>query len=350
MLPEIRELIANEDYETLNEALNRWQPVDIADQIHNLEDDEDIATFKCLRSELAVETFVHLAFAERKSLLKILPERELAAILIELAPDDRTTLLESLDGNKTESFLEPLTHENRLVTRSLLTYGEGTFGRLMTLEYVSFLLDWTDSEVLEHIRKAGRDSELLNALDVIDEDLNLIDDVRRRTLLLSNAETTISQLANQSDVALRVTDTQETAVEQFRKYDRSVLPVIDGRGRLLGVVTVDGVLDVAAEAATKDLQKFGGLEALNARYVETPILELVRKRGVRLVVLFLGEMLTASAMGFFEDEIKKAVVLALFVPLIISSGGNSGSQAATLIVRAMAMGEVRLTDWWMVMK
>jgi magnesium transporter len=151
-------------------------------------------------------------------------------------------------------------------------------------------------------------------------------------------------------VALQVDDAETTAVELFRKYDRSVLPVVDRRGILLGVVTVDDVLDIAEESATRDIQKFGGLEALDEAYVATPVLELVRKRATWLIVLFLGEMLTASAMGAFEGEIEKAVVLALYVPLIISSGGNSGSQAATLIVRAMAMGEVKLKDWWMVMR
>ena len=147
-----------------------------------------------------------------------------------------------------------------------------------------------------------------------------------------------------------MTDTEATAVEAFRKYDRTVLPVIDRRGVMLGVVTVDDVLDVAEETATREIQKFGGLEALDEAYAATPVLELVRKRATWLVVLFLGEMLTASAMGAFEGEIEKAVVLALFVPLIISSGGNSGSQAATLIVRALAVQEITLRDWWMVMR
>jgi magnesium transporter len=151
-------------------------------------------------------------------------------------------------------------------------------------------------------------------------------------------------------VALSVTDAESFAVEQFRKYDRTVLPVLDRRGVLLGVVTVDDVLDVAEEVATREIQKFGGLEALDEPYIATPVLQLVRKRATWLVVLFLGELMTASAMGAFEDKLEKAVVLALFVPLIISSGGNSGSQAATLIIRALAVGEVKLLDWWVVMR
>ncbi len=151
-------------------------------------------------------------------------------------------------------------------------------------------------------------------------------------------------------VALKVTDDKRGAVEVFRKYDRSALPVVDAQGYLAGIVTIDDVLDVAAEQATRELQRFGGLEALDEPYIATPFWALVRKRASWLVVLFLGEMLTATAMGVYEREIEKAVVLALFVPLIISSGGNSGSQAATLIIRALALGEVKLRDWWMVMR
>src|SRR5262249_27056092 len=148
----------------------------------------------------------------------------------------------------------------------------------------------------------------------------------------------------------QATDDKKTAVEVFRKYDRTALPVVDAKGKLVGIVTIDDVLDVAEEEATRELQRFGGLEALDEPYVSTPLLAMVRKRASWLVILFLGEMLTATAMGFFEAEIAKAVVLALFVPLIISSGGNSGSQAATLIIRALALGEVGLRDWWMVMR
>ena len=183
-----------------------------------------------------------------------------------------------------------------------------------------------------------------------DPQQHLIDDIRLRDVLLAPPETLVRDLMDRQYVALNVTDPEFVAVEKFRKYDRTVLPVIDRRGVLLGVVTVDDVLDVAEESATREIQKFGGLEALDEPYIATPLLQLVRKRGTWLIVLFLGELLTASAMGVFEKEIEKAVVLALFVPLIISSGGNSGSQAATLVVRALAVGEVKLKDWWLIMR
>ncbi len=350
ILPEIRELILEGNLALLCETLSHMSPADVADLLDDLDSSEDVVAFQCLEPELAARTFEYLQKPEQEELLKILPESELAAILNEIAPDDRTALLEALPDTEVERLLTLLTPTNQHIARSLLSYGLGTVGRLMTPELISVKSEWTVATVLEHIRSVGRDSESLNAVYVTDDNQQLIDDIRIREILLARANATVGELMDNKYVALKVTDSENVAVEYFRKYDRTVLPVVDGRGTLLGIVTVDDVIDVADEAATRELQKFGGLEALDAPYVSTPVLELVRKRGVWLIVLFLGEMLTASAMGFFEGEIEKAVVLALFVPLIISSGGNSGSQAATLIVRAMAMGELRLRDWSMVMR
>jgi Mg2+ transporter (mgtE) len=349
-LPEIRELIHDKQHDTLREALNRWLPADIADLLDDLGPYEDIVAFQCLEPGLAARTFGYLARSAQLELLKTLPESELARILNELAPDDRTALLEGLPHEEVERLLTLLTPQNQRVSRSLLSYGTGTVGRLMTPDFIGVKEDWTIDQVLDHVRRVGRDSETLNAVYVSDDEQHLIDDIRMREILLAASDASVRSLMDRQYVTLSVTDEEAVAVEKFRKYDRTVLPVVDRRGVLLGVITVDDVLDVAEEAATREIQKFGGLEALDEAYVATPVLVLVRKRASWLIVLFVGEMLTASAMGAFEGEIAKAVVLALFVPLIISSGGNSGSQAATLIVRAMAVGEVKLHDWWMVMR
>jgi magnesium transporter len=346
LLPEIRELIENCDLDQLREVLNRWYPPDIADLVGDLDSQQDIVAFQCLTPENAADTFVYLPLAAQQELLNVLPESELTRILNALAPDDRTALLETMPVAEVEHLLTLLTPENQRVSRSLLSYGEGTVGRLMTPDFIAVNPNWTINQVLEHVRHVGQDSETLNAVYVIDDQSRLIDDIRMREILLATPVTQVNELMDRNFVTLRVTDSGPTAVAMFRKYDRTVLPVADGRDVLLGVVTVDDVLDVAEENATREIQKFGGLEALDEAYVATP----VRKRASWLMVLFLGEMLTATAMGVFEKEIKRAVVLALFVPLIISSGGNSGSQAATLIVRAMAMGELKLRDWFMVLR
>ncbi len=219
----------------------------------------------------------------------------------------------------------------------------------MTPDFIAIRSDWTVAQVLDDVRTRGRDSETLNVLYVLDDDGKLIDDIRIREFLTRPLDAKVSDLMNDTFVTLAAADTQESAVALFRKYDRTVLPVVDGGGRLLGVVTVDDVLDVAEEEATADAHKFGGLEApLDLPYMSSSLWEMFRKRGSCLVILFASEMLTATAMQGYEDEIEKAVALSLFVPLVMSSGGNSGSQASTLVIRAMALGEVKLKDWWRV--
>ncbi len=237
-----------------------------------------------------------------------------------------------------------------MIARALLDYGEHSVGRLMTPDYVVVRREWTMRHVLDHIRAHGRDSETLNVIYIVDDQNTLIDDLRIREILLAPLHTRVADLMDNKFVALVVTDDKKKAVEIFRKYDRTALPVVDTHGRLAGIVTLDDVIDVAEEEATREIQKFGGQEALDDPYMSTTLIAMVRKRASWLVILFVGEMFTATAMGFFEKQIERAVVLALFVPLIISSGGNSGSQAATLIIRALALGEVSLSDWWRVMR
>ncbi|MDP3832307.1 MAG: magnesium transporter, partial [Ignavibacteriaceae bacterium] len=206
------------------------------------------------------------------------------------------------------------------------------------------------NQVLDHIRQTGRDSETLNIVYVINEKGVLINDIKIREFLLAPLDATVSDLNDGSYVSLKVDDDQETAVELFKKYDRIALPVTDTSGILIGIVTIDDVLDVAEEEATEDIHKLGGMEALDEPYSTISVFGMIKKRAGWLSLLFVGEMFTASAMGFFEHEISKAVVLALFIPLIISSGGNSGSQAATLVIRALSLGEITIRDWWFIMK
>src|SRR6266704_131522 len=241
-----------------------------------------------------------------------------------------------------------LTPEERRVATALLGYPENSVGRLMTPDFIAVPEDWTVQQVLDYVREHGQDSETLNVIYVVAERDKLIDDIRMREFLLRPLTAKVSHFRDQAFVALKVNDSQEEALNLFRKYDRTALPVVDSNGVLVGIVTIDDMLDVAEQEATEDIQKFGGMEALDEPYMRISFWRMVRKRAGWLVILFLGEMLTATAMANYQDEIARAVVLALFLPLIISSGGNSGSQASTLIVRAMALGEVTLRDWWRV--
>jgi magnesium transporter len=266
-----------------------------------------------------------------------------------MSSDDRTALLEELPPAVVTQLLTLLSPEEQQIARTLLGYPEGSVGRLMTTEFLTVRPEWTVGETLNYIRTHGRDSETLNVIYVTDQAGRLIDDVHIREFLLSPLETAVADIHDNRFIALRVTDSEDVALSLFKKYDRASLPVVDARDTLLGIVTVDDMLDIQDEATTEDIQKIGGMEALETPYMETPMLQMIRKRAVWLIVLFVGEMFTATAMGFFEHELEKAVVLSLFIPLIISSGGNSGSQASTLIIRALALGEISLTDWWRIM-
>jgi magnesium transporter len=350
VLPEIRELIEAGEDATLRDVVNNWLAPDLGEVVSKLEPDEKVKVLRLLEPRLAAQAFEYLDLETQLMVLAAVSEPESAIILNEMAPDDRTALLAELSTEQAERLLALLDPEQRAVARSLLMYGEDSVGRLMTPDYVSVRKDWTIRHVLDHVRTHGRDSETLNVVYVTDANNRLIDDLRIREVLLTPLHTHVADICDNRFISLNASDDKKTAVEIFRKYDRSVLPVVDSHGRLIGIVTLDDVIDVAEEAATREIQRFGGLEALDEPYMSTSLLEMVRKRATWLVILFVGEMFTATAMGYFEAEIAKAVVLALFVPLIISSGGNSGSQAATLIIRALALGEVKLTDWQLVMR
>jgi magnesium transporter len=329
-----------------------WTPPEIADLIDRLPAREGVVLFRLLPRHLLAEVFEFLDPGRQKRIVEDLAKEGdlLTALLDDLSADDRTALLEELPGEAAQRLLNLLSPEERRIAVTLLGYPEGSVGRLMAPDYVALRPGWTVPEALAHVRRYGKDSETLDVLYVVDQGWHLLDDLRIRELLLADPERRIADLMDHRVVALTATDDQETAVQVFRTHGGVVLPVTDSRGVLLGIVTIDDVLEVAHEEATEDIQKIGGSEALDDPYLSTPLRILVRKRARWLVVLFLGEMLTATAMGYFEVEIARAVVLALFVPLIISSGGNSGSQAATLVIRALAVGELGLADWWRVIR
>lgn len=350
LLPEIRDLIGERNFAALRELFHEMPPADVADIILDLPEDEQVIIFRLLPNALAADVFEYLEGDAQQDLLKAMAHEQVAAILNEMSPDDRTALLEEMPSAAARQLIKVLTPDERRIAQALLGYPEDSVGRLMTPDFIAIHDNWTVKEVLDHIREFGRDSETLNIIYVVDDRGKLIDDLRMREFLLRPLEAKVAEFRDRTFVALTVNQSQEEALNAFRKYDRAALPVIDSNGVVVGIVTADDMLDVAEEEATEDIQKFGGMEAVDEPYMRTPLLMMVRKRAGWLVVLFLGEMLTASAMSYYEGEIAKAVVLALFLPLIISSGGNSGSQASMLIIRAMALGEITLRDWFHVMR
>lgn len=345
VLPEIRELLELRDLGTLREVLADWDPADLAALVADLHEDDQLWVFQLLDPAQVTTVFENLDTDIQEHLVQYLPGDELTRILNGMAPDDRTALLERLPVEWKMRLLSMLSPEERRISEALLAYPEESVGRLMTPDFVAVRERWTIERTLDYVRIYGKDSETLTMIYVTDDRGRLLDDLRIREILLAPPRAEISSLMNHQFIALKVDDPQEVAVEQFRRYGRTALPVVSGDNALVGIVTFDDVLAVAEEQATREIQKFGGVEALDEPYAATPLLELVRKRGMWLVLLFAGELLTATAMGHFEHEIAMAPVLALFLPLIISSGGNSGSQAATLLVRALALGEVKLKEW-----
>ncbi len=343
-------LIEARDFPALRRKIQALEVQDIADLIEELSQEQEAVLFRLLPQDTAVEVFELLPSDNRETLMFALADKDVAAILDGMSPDDRTEFFEEIPGEVTRRLLNLLSAEERRIATQLLGYPEDSIGRLMTPDYVALRPSWTVAQALEHIRVYGHDSETLNVLYVVEKGGRLIDDIRVREVLLAKSNELVSDLMDDQFVTLKVTDDQEEAVTAFQRYDRSVLPVTDSKGILLGIVTVDDVLDVAEEEATEDIHKLGGVEALEEPYMTISLFKLIRKRSFWLILLFFGQMLTITAMGYFSDEVEKVLALALFVPLIISSGGNTGSQAATLIIRALTIGEIRLRDWWRVMR
>lgn len=343
-------LLANErNHQELRVYLDDQLITDIAELIYEDPEQADLI-INNLSISRAAAAFRILDFPLQEEVIRGLPAAKVAELLNELPADDRAAFLGELPSEAVKELIRLLTPEERKITLSLLGYPENSVGRIMTPDYIAVREEWSVKQVLDYIREHGKDSETIDVIYVVDEKGILLDDFRIREFLLVSPDTLVHTLMDDRFVALHAIDEQEEAIQVFRMENRVALPVIDDQGILLGIVTIDDMLWIANEEHTEDIQKIGGTEALDEPYLDMPLLKLVKKRVGWLVVLFIGEMLTATAMGFFEDEIAKAVVLALFVPLIISSGGNSGSQASTLIIQAMALGEIDINDWWRVMR
>ena len=298
----------------------------------------------------AVSVFKILDINQQKDIIKELPARKTAKILNELPPDDRTDFLEELPKAAIRDLIKLLDPEERKITLSLLGYPEDSVGRLMTPDYVYVYPHYSVAQVLDNIRKYGKNSETIDVIYIIDEQGHLVDDIRIRDLLLAKPDDIVSDIIDGRYVALNVYDDQEQAGQVFKMNNRTAIPVVDDNDVLLGIVTIDDILWVTNEEFSEDMQKMGGTEALNEPYLDISIFNLFKKRITWLVVLFFGEMFTATAMGYFENELAKVIVLATFIPLILSSGGNTGSQASTLIIQAMSVGEITIADWWKILR
>jgi magnesium transporter len=346
----LRQTITDQNWRELRDILTELHPTDVADLIIVLPPDEEAFVFRVLPKEIAAEAFAYLPPDHQEGLIESLSNEQVRTVLEGMSPDDRTRLLEEMPAEVTRRLLATLSPDELRSARALLGYPEETAGRYMSPRYVTIRPEMTAQNALDHIRRTGRHKETLNVVYIVDASGMLVEDMRLSSLVLADPGTKVIDIDDPPLVFVEAHEDREEVLKMFEKYDRIALPVTDSMGHMLGVITVDDVLDVAEQEATEDIQKLGGMEALDAPYLNVDVFSMIRKRAGWLSALFLGEMLTATAMSYFEGEIAHAVVLALFVPLIISSGGNSGSQATSLIIRSLALRELRLRDWFRVFR
>ena len=346
----IRECAKQHDEKRLRRSLKYVRFTELVNIVNELSDPEQIELFEILNDYYAIKCLKVLPIRAKRNIMKHINHQHAARLLNMMPDDDRTTFFEELPGLVVTELLKLLNEKERNDTLTLLGYPEKSVGRLMTPHYVAVKKEWTVKEVFDYIKFHGQNSETVNVIYVVDDDGVLIDDIRIREFLFVDHDKLVSEVMDGRYLSLLVTDKEKDSIEVFKKNNRFALPVTDDKNVLLGIVTIDDVLRLAEESTTEDIQKMGGSEALDEPYTQISFINLIKKRAGWLIILFLGEMLTASAMGHFEGEISKAVVLALFIPLIISSGGNSGSQASSIIIRAMALGEVKFKDWFYVIR
>jgi magnesium transporter len=349
MVEQVELLLELNEQTELQEYLNNLNISDVEVLIGELPDYGPLF-IKLLSLNRAVNVFRILDFPTQERILQKLPGNKITELIKELPPDDRTSLFSEMHADTVRILINQLPAEERKEALKLLGYNEDSVGRLMTPDYITVKKTWNVERVLQHIRKYGKDSETIDVLYVLDSGGKLLDDIRIREILIADPETRISDLMDNRPIALHANDPQEEAINVFRMNNRVALPVTDDNDILLGIVTVDDILWIANEEYTEDIQKIGGTEALDEPYLDINLFKLVKKRVGWLIILFLSEMLTSTAMQYFNDEIAIVIQLTFFVPLVMSSGGNSGSQASTLIIQAMALGEVTLSDWWRVMR
>jgi len=346
---QFEQLIVREDKLLIRDFLNDQNISDVAELIND-NPDYQAQIVANMAVHRAAMVFKILDLTTQKDIIRELPPAKTAELLNDLPADDRTDFLEELSKEAIRDLIKLLDPEERKITLSLLGYPEDSVGRLMTPDYVYVYEHNIVAEVFATIRRYAKSSETIDVIYVINEQGELVDDIRIRDVILAAPDKLVAEIIDGRVVALSVTDDQEQAYQIFKMNNRVALPVTDDNNILLGIVTIDDILWVANEEFSEDMQKMGGTEALDEPYLDMPLLKLFKKRVTWLIVLFVGELLTASVMGYYEEEIARAVFLVSFIPLIISSGGNTGSQASTLIIQAMAVGEITIADWWRVMR
>lgn len=348
--PDIEELINLRLWTDLREVLELWPPPEIAEFLLNIKKYDRVLLFRALGRELSSEVFSYLEYEQRDELLKELTDQETREILEDLSPDDRTSLLEELPAKVTLRMLNLLSGEDLKEARYLLGYPEDSVGRRMTPDFVAIKEDWTIKQALEHIRKFGIDSETIYRIYIVDNGGKLIDDILLRNIILCDENDNVSKLMDFNVVALSAFDDQEKAVNVMEKYDLSALPVVDSKGLLVGIITFDDVFDIYKEESTEDIQKLGGINPVYQSYVSSSALKLYSKRIPWLLGLLCASFVSATLIKHYDPVNQAFLILASFIPMLIGSAGNTGTQSSTLIIRALSTNDIDSDDWLLVIR
>lgn len=343
----IKELLLKKDLKKLQEILNSETPINIAEFISEYEENENdiLIIFRLLNKEIAAEVFAELDSDLQMKIVGSMTDSKLQSLLDELFFDDMIDFLEEMPSNVVKRVLENYKNENRSLVNQFLSYEEDSAGSLMTIEYLSLKSNWTVRESLTHIRKKVKDLETIDVAYVIDSKKNLMGDVTLRDLLLSNDEDIVENIMNKNVLYVTTSTNQEEAIELFKKYDLIVLPVIDKENILVGIITIDDMVDVIEEENTEDFQKMAAMAPSKEEYLESSVFELAKNRLMWLLVLMVSATFTGTIISKYENIIEQMVVLAAAIPMLMDTGGNAGSQSSTLVIRGMALGEIKTQDW-----
>lgn len=346
-IAQFRELIEKKEWKILRNELSGLEDLTITEIIEQLDQGEDMVIFRLLSNIQAKNTFQLLSYEKQEEIIEGLARNsgKLSALLNDLDPDDRTAFFEELPGQISQRLIQLLSPEERKIAIQLLGYPEESIGRLMTPEFVAVKSHFTVNQTLEHIRKFGRECETLNVVYVVDNKWKLIDDIKIRALILADPEQNINDLLDNRYVSLNAYDDQESAIRVFKDHDRVALPVTDSDGILLGIVTFDDIMDVEEEEATEDFHKFGSFQNAIINPLKARISLMYQKRILWLTILVFMNIFSGVAISGFENIIQSMVSLMFFLPMLIGSGGNAGSQSATLMIRSLAVGDVEAKDW-----
>ncbi len=350
LLQVIQTYLEEKSLKKIKDILSKWPVADVAELLQNIDEKNMIIIFRLLPKDKAIDVFAELDKESQEKLLKMMSDQRIKEIISELPPDDRTELFEDLPGQLQQRLLNMLSSDDRREVLKLLGYPKNSVGRLMTPDYVAVRSHWTVKEAIEHIRQRGRDAETIDIIYVVNDDWRLLDDVPIRRFILADAEQKVEMLMDYHVISISAYADQEEAVKIMQQYDLTVLPVVDEDGILIGIVTIDDILDVLEEEVTEDFQKGSAIIPFEESYIKASPFFLYRKRAGWLLLLLVADFLSSNVIAHFENALRMVIALAFFIPVLIDSGGNTASQSATLVIRAIATGELNIRRWFDVVK